>query len=65
MMFLWTGEVVTGGQGARVLGTGEKGQLKIPAEMTRQYPAVLSLRVVGMNANGKIYAADKVVRLTE
>jgi hypothetical protein len=65
MMFLWTGEVVTGGQGARVLGTGEKGQLKIPADMTRQYPAVLSLRVVGMNANGKIYAADKVVRLTE
>lgn len=65
MMYVWTGEVVTGGQGARVLGTGEKGQLKIPADLATKFPAVLSLRVIGMNANGKIYAADKVLRLTQ
>ena len=65
MMFLWTGEVVTGGQGARVLGTGPNGQLKIPPDIATKLPAVMSLRVVGMNANGKIYAADKVIRLTQ
>lgn len=47
------------------MGTGPNGQLKIPADIATKFPAVMSLRVVGMNANGKIYAADKVIRLTQ
>jgi len=31
MMFLWTGEVASDGQGYRVLGTGAKGTLAMPA----------------------------------
>jgi hypothetical protein len=64
-MYLWTGEVATDGQGYRVLGTGTKGTLKIPPEIARHFPAVLQLRVAAMNANGKVYMADKIVQLTQ
>jgi len=65
VMYLWTGEVATDGQGYRVLGTGTKGTLKIPPEIARHFPAVLQLRVAAMNANGKVYMADKIVQLTQ
>jgi hypothetical protein len=64
MMFLWTGEAPTDGQGARVLGTGREGELHIPPGIAKTLPNVLSLRLVGMNANGKIYVVDKVYTLT-
>jgi hypothetical protein len=63
MMYLWTGEVVIDGQGARVFGTGREGVFRIPADMVVNYPGVLSVRLVGMNANGKVYVADKVYTL--
>jgi hypothetical protein len=63
MMYLWTGEVVADGQGARVLGVGSEGTMKIPAEILRTTPNVLSLRVVGMNANGKVYILDKAYKI--
>jgi hypothetical protein len=64
MMYLWTGEVVADNQGARVLGTGREGTLNIPREIIKAFPAVLSLRVAAMNANGKIYLIDKVFKVT-
>lgn len=64
MTYLWTGEVVPDGQGFRVLGTGPSGTFTIPEGIAKNYPAVLSVHVVGMNANGKAYAADRVYRLT-
>jgi hypothetical protein len=63
MMYLWTGDVVTDGQGARVLGTGSKGTLTVPAAIVKTMPNVISLRVAGMNANGKVYIYDKVYKL--
>lgn len=65
MMYLWTGEVASDGQGYRVLGTGSKGALQVPADIVKHSPAVLQLRLVGMNANGKVYSADKIVQLTK
>jgi hypothetical protein len=65
VMYLWTGEVATDGQGYRVLGTGPKGTLRIPPEIARHFPAVLQLRVAAMNANGKVYMADRIVQLTQ
>src|SRR5205085_11204649 len=65
MMYLWTGEVATDGQGYRVLGTGPKGTLKIPPGIARHFPAVLQLHVAAMNANGKVYTTDKIVQLTK
>jgi hypothetical protein len=63
MMYLWTGEVSTEGQGYRVLGTGREGEMRVPAGVASQYPAVINLRLAGMNANGKIYFLDRIYRL--
>ncbi len=60
---VWTADVVPEGQGYRVVGTGAKGKLELPAELARKFPAVLNLRVSILNANGKAYAIDKVYRL--
>ena len=64
MLYVWTAEVSTDGQGYRVVGTGESGTLNIPANIATRLPAVLNLRVTGMNAFGKVYVQDKVFRLT-
>ena len=65
VMWLWTGEVATEGQGYRVLGTGPKGTFQIPPDIAKRFPAVLHLRLNAMNANGKVYAVDKIVQLTQ
>jgi hypothetical protein len=65
MMWLWTGEVSTEGQGYRVLGTGQEGEMTIPATLARRYPAVINLRLTGMNANGKVYFSDRIYKLTQ
>ena len=65
MQYLWTGEVTTDGLGYRVIGTGAKGDLKIPANIARKFPAALNIRVSVLNANGKAYAVDRVYRLVE
>ncbi|PWU09996.1 MAG: hypothetical protein C5B51_05205 [Terriglobia bacterium] len=64
MMWLWTGEVAADGQGYRVLGAAQKGNFTVPAGLARNYPAVMNLRVYGMNANGKVYALDRALQLT-
>ncbi|HZT33912.1 MAG TPA: DUF5060 domain-containing protein [Bryobacteraceae bacterium] len=65
MMYLWTVEAAAEGQGFRVAGTGPQGRLHIPPSIARKFPAVLSLRLYGMNAVGKVYAADKALQLTQ
>jgi hypothetical protein len=59
----WTAEVVLDGEGFRVVGTGSKGMLRIPASIVHKLPGTLSVRVSILNANGKAYAIDKVYRL--
>ena len=65
MLYLWTGEVVADGEGFRVLGNGPEGEFQVPESMARNFPAVLALRVFGLNANGKVYEADKVFQLNK
>jgi len=64
MMWLWIGEVPADGQGYRVLATGQQGSLKVPAGVARDFPVVMSLRLYGMNGNGKVYALDKAYQVT-
>jgi hypothetical protein len=63
MMYLWTGEVAAEGQGFRVLGTGPKGAFQFPQGFAKTLPAVLHLRLTGMNANGKVYVVDRTYQL--
>jgi hypothetical protein len=65
MLYLWTGEIANELQGYRVVGTGDKGNFQIPANMAKHYPAVFHLRLFGMNANGKVYSADRTYQLTQ
>jgi hypothetical protein len=60
----WTGEVVIDGEGYRVVGSGPEGTMQIPRSIVKNFPAVLSLRVAALNANGKAYVLDKVYRLS-
>ncbi|MCX6619845.1 MAG: hypothetical protein NTY38_01945, partial [Acidobacteria bacterium] len=60
MLYLWTGEVAGSGQGYRVIGTGAAGTLNVPASIAHELPTNLTIHLLGMNANGKIYAADRV-----
>lgn len=63
MMYLWTGEVAVEQQGFRALGTGTQGTMRNLKNLARKLPAVMNLRLYGMNANGKVYVLDRIYRL--
>lgn len=65
MMWLWTAEISADGQGYRVVGAGPKGTLRLPRGMARRLPAVLDVRLYGMNANGKVYSLVRIFKLAE
>jgi hypothetical protein len=63
MQYLWTGDVPVDGRGYRVLGTGATGTLRIRRNMAANWPAVMNVRLYGLNANGKLYFADRLYRV--
>jgi Domain of unknown function (DUF5060)/Protein of unknown function (DUF4038) len=65
MMWLWTGESTADSEGYRVIGTGDKGVLHFPPHIAVNYPAVMDLRLYGMNANGKVYSLDRTYQLNK
>jgi hypothetical protein len=65
MSYMLTAEATVGGRGLRVLATSNKGEFIIPEGLTATYPAVVNLRLLGLNANGKVYSLDRVVRVTK
>ncbi|HEX4169798.1 MAG TPA: hypothetical protein VHZ55_30405, partial [Bryobacteraceae bacterium] len=64
MEYAWWGEVVESGAGARLLGLGASGKFKIPPEFFKSAGAVLNVRLLALNANGKAYELDKVYQLS-
>lgn len=63
MQYVWWGEVVANGAGARLLGVGANGSFTLPGELLKEPGETLSLRVDAINANGKAYEVDKVYKL--
>lgn len=63
MSYVWTGEVVSDGQGYRVIGLGSQGTMSLPKDLGVKFPGVFNLRLSAINANGKAYSLDKVYRL--
>jgi hypothetical protein len=59
MMYEWTGEVTVSDRRYRVIGTGANGVFNIPANIARDYPAALHVRITGMNGLGKVYTLDR------
>ena len=64
LAIVWTAELATGtAEGARVVGSGREGTLRLPSFYGERLPAVMSLRAALVNANGKVYVIDRVFRL--
>lgn len=63
VLVVWTAEVANGTESGRVVGVGREGTLNLPASFTEKVPAVMSLRVSVLNANGKAYVIDHAIRL--
>jgi len=63
LLIEWTAEVPLDGEGYRVVGSGREGTMQIPRSIANNYPAVVSVRMAVLNANGKAYVVDKVYRL--
>ncbi len=65
MQYVWTGEVAGGSQGYRILATGAEGEFRVPRGIVDRLPANLTVRLLGINALGKVYALNRVYGLTE
>jgi len=63
MMWLWMGDVAADHQGYRVLATGQKGTFTVPPDLAKTFPALMHLRLYGMNANGKVYEVDSACQI--
>jgi hypothetical protein len=63
LLIEWTVEAVVNGEGYRVAGSGREGTLQIPRLIADSFPAVATLRMSILNANGKAYVVDKVISL--
>lgn len=63
MQYVWTVEATNDTRGYRVIGTAPSGTFTIPKRLTGTYPAVVNLRLYGINGNGKVYALDRVIRV--
>jgi hypothetical protein len=48
-----------------VLATGQKGVMRPLTGIAKNFPAVMHLRLYGMNANGKVYAVDRAFGLNQ
>ena len=65
MTYEWTGEVTADNRSYRVIGTGANGTFRIPANIAREYPAALHVKITGMNGLGKVYVLDRNYTLTK
>jgi hypothetical protein len=63
LLAVWTAELTSGSDGGRVVGVGPEGTLMLPAWFSEKLPAVMSVRVSLLNANGKAYVIDHAIRL--
>ena len=63
MQYLVTADVPTEMQGMQVFSTNGQTPVVFPAALAARLPAVLSIRILAMNSNGKLYSLDRIVRL--
>ncbi len=63
MRWLWMGEVAADRQGFKVLATSQKGMMQPPHSIATNFPALMHLRLYGMNANGKVYELDSACQV--
>jgi len=62
MMYVWQAEATADQQGYRIIGTTQSGDFTLPPGFAKNYPAVVNLRLYGLNGNGKLYQLDRVIK---
>lgn len=62
MMYVWQAEATADQQGYRIIGTTQSGDFTLPRGFAKNYPAVVNLRLYGLNGNGKLYQLDRVIK---
>jgi hypothetical protein len=65
MQYMWTGEVIADGEGPRVLALGASGTFTFPPHLIKTRPALLTIRLDAINANGKAYLFEKVYQINQ
>ena len=65
MMYLWTGEVVPTAEVFACWAPGSPGNVCGAGIYRGEFPAVLSVHLTALNANGKAYATDRVYQLNK
>jgi hypothetical protein len=63
MRWVWIGDVAADRQGRKVLATSQKGMMQPPRSIATNFPALMHLRLYGMNANGKVYELDSACQI--
>jgi hypothetical protein len=63
MQYVWMGEVVADGEGARVLALGASDTFAFPPNLVKKRPAILNVRLNAINANGKAYSIEKAYEI--
>jgi hypothetical protein len=63
MQYVWWGEIVASGEGARILAIGPSGTFTIPKILLKQPSAILNMRLLAINANVKAYEVDQVFQM--
>jgi hypothetical protein len=59
MLWMWTAEITSAGQGYRVLGTSQQGSIAVPPGLTQNLPADVLIKLYGINGYGTVYMAAK------
>lgn len=59
MLWMWTAEVTSAGQGYRVVGTSQQGNITVPPGLASNLPCDVLVRLYGMNGYGTVYMAAK------
>lgn len=65
MQYVWTGGVIAEGEGPRVLALGGFGTFQFPPHLIKTRPALLTIRLDAINANGKAYMFEKVYQIPQ
>ena len=63
MRWLWMGDVAADHAGYRVLATAQQGTFRMPPGIAKTFPALMHVRLYGMNANGKVYELDAACQI--
>ena len=68
MRWVWAAEAPGSNKGYRILGAGQFGKFRIPADITDRYPMTFQVRLIGVDGLRRLYESIgtyKLLRMKE